>query len=190
MHLLNYVKAGIVIALVSGMPRAQAQTLDSLGRPQKLAYPSPAFDSLGRPRPLSHQMLVHSSSISICEGCIHETRHGKQPAFRVIGTDRDLLFMSSAESLLDSTADRHETPLADLDASLIDSVRVVKGAAAAAAYGDPYAAGVVVVVLNQKGTDAWRKAAIERATKLLSQPSLRPANRDHVLDIPGGSITI
>lgn len=147
----SWVMAGLIAGSVCGARSIQAQAVDSLGR--ATALPSPAFDSLGRPRPLS-SIRTPSKEIRLCESC----HRGPAPAVRLIGAANELLFMSPAD-----TAKRFRMPevwkdLPELNPSDVADITVVKSVAAIERFGGAYASGVVVVTLNQKGTDAWREA--------------------------------
>ena len=154
----SWLAAGLIVASVCGVRSLQGQAVDSLGRATPL--PAPAFDSLGRPLPLL-SFRTASKVIRLCETCLR----GPAPAVRLIGAANELLFMSPAD-----TSKRFRMPevwkdLPELNPSDVVDITVVKSVAAIERFGSAYASGVVVVTLNQKGTDAWREAVASGKVK-------------------------
>jgi hypothetical protein len=86
---------------------------------------------------------------------------GTPVAWRIVGADGRLLFMSSA----DTASAARVLEESSLEPSQIVNIEVVKGAAAQKTYGGPFVNGLVIVTLDQKGTEAWLAAAAARAAK-------------------------
>jgi hypothetical protein len=141
--------AGIIAASVSSAPRLEAQ----------------AFDSLGRPRPLSPPVQGARDSTHLILHCGAGGISGRQATWRIVGADGQLLFMSSADSASAAREQEDGTATSSLEPSHIVNIEVVKGAVAQKTYGGPFVNGLVVVTLDQKGTEAWLAAAAARAAK-------------------------
>ena len=125
-----------------------------------------AFDSLGRPRPLPYPVRVVVTPDSSVRriNCGSSYFGNRDPAFRIIGAGGQLLFMSSADT--GSTARATEAKVtSSLEPSQIVNIEVMKGAAVEQAYGKSYVSGLVVITLDEKGTEAWRRAESARAWK-------------------------
>ena len=92
-------------------------------------------------------------------------RQGAEPIAPAPGTfDDPLLFMSSADT--GSTARATEAKVtSSLEPSQIVNIEVMKGAAVEQAYGKSYVSGLVVITLDEKGTEAWLRAESARAAK-------------------------
>jgi hypothetical protein len=113
--------AGIIAASVSSAPRLEAQAFDSLGRPRPLSPPiQGARDSTLR--------IVHCGAPGISD---------RPAAYRIVGADGRLLFMSSADTAWAARALEQETATSSLEPSRIVNIEVVRGAAAQKTYGGP-----------------------------------------------------
>ena len=139
---------GIVATSLCGPVILHAQALDSLGRPRPLPQPASV-------------VVKPNASIRIWCGNSHG---GTDATYRIIGADGQLLYMSSADTTATARS-RDETALGTLDPSRIVSIEVTKGAAVEQAYGKAYASGLIVIVLDAKGTEAWLRAESARAAK-------------------------
>ena len=124
-----------------------------------------AFDSLGRPRPLQPfpRAVVKRDSAVIRIWCGNS--HGETNAtYRILGADGQLLYMSSAD-IAATAGSRDTSALGTLDPSQIVSIEVKKGAVVEKTYGKAYASGLVIIVLDAKGTEAWLREAAARAAE-------------------------
>jgi hypothetical protein len=149
--LRSCVLGGIVAASLCGPMMLHAQALDSLGRPRPLPQPASA---------------VAKPNASIRIWCGNSRHRGTDATYRIIGADGQLLYMSSPDT---ATARSRDTTalgsLGSLDLSQIASIEVQKGAAVEQAYGKAYASGLIVIVLDAKGTEAWLRAESARGAK-------------------------
>jgi hypothetical protein len=147
----RWMLAGVIAATACGAAAVEAQAFDSLGRPRPLRYPE-------RPP-------VTRDSTRICLDCDRtNSRFVKEPAWRIIGADGQVLYMSSVDTAsgVMTTADGITTTL---ESSHVVSIEISRAGAAEKSYGKAYSSGVIVVTLDQKGTEAWLRDASARAAK-------------------------
>jgi hypothetical protein len=145
----RWVLAGVIAATMCGPAALEAQ----------------AFDSLGRPRPLTPMGPTPRDSTRHIIYCGVRDPSGMPVAYRIIGADGQLLFMSSVDTASAARATEEASALGGVDPSRIASIEVVKGAEVEKTYGRSYANGLIVVTLDRQGTEAWLSAASARGAK-------------------------
>jgi hypothetical protein len=165
-------RGGIVAASLCGPTVLHAQTSDSLGHLGTLSHPvrvvvTPDYSvrSLGHPRTPPYRVQIAATPDSqVRRHSCGSGVSGGEVAYRIIGASGQLLFMSSADT--GSTARVPEAAMtSSLGPSQIVNVEVLTGAAVEQAYGKSYVSGLVVITLDEKGTEAWLRAESARAWK-------------------------